>query len=314
MKSFAKRGLFAAVLCAVPMVCASSQLEYQIAPNTLTTFDVATDHQTLYAVGERGVVLTRTKQVGSDWYSHRLPTTKSLTAIAVSEQSRVIVGYGGTILRRDASANNWTLIDTEELTYGDPLMDVVHLGNERFIAVGAFGLALLSEDSGRSWTKLTLSEEYFDRHLYSIMQANESWLLIGEGGSLFRTDDLGQSWSQLQSPYEGSFFGGMQTPDGAWLLYGMRGQIWRSEDQGASWQRAEVDITTAINAHGAGPNGQIYLFGNNGQLLVSKDDGRNFSPSTRTGLPGDITSATRINGDWLVASTAGVRLWKGQGE
>ena len=207
MKPFAKRGLYAAVLCAAPVVCASAQLDYDIAPETLTTFDVATDTKTLYAVGERGVVLTRTKAEGSAWKTHRLPTTKSLTSMAVSDRSKVIVGYGGTILRSDTDSDNWTMIGAEELTYGDPLMDVVHLGDDRFISVGAFGLALLSEDGGRTWNKLTLSEEYFDRHLYSIMQAGNAWILIGESGSLFKTEDLGQSWAQMESPYTGSFFG-----------------------------------------------------------------------------------------------------------
>ena len=315
MKPFAKRGLYAAVLCAAPVVCASAQLDYDIAPETLTTFDVATDTKTLYAVGERGVVLTRTKAEGSAWKTHRLPTTKSLTSMAVSDRSKVIVGYGGTILRSDTDSDNWTMIGAEELTYGDPLMDVVHLGDDRFISVGAFGLALLSEDGGRTWNKLTLSEEYFDRHLYSIMQAGNAWILIGESGSLFKTEDLGQSWAQMESPYTGSFFGGLQTPGGAWVLYGMRGQVWRSENQGDSWTKSRTGIELAINAHGVAKNGDVYLLGNSGEFLASGDDGKTFRRQTRAPQHGDITSASRINGKWLISGTRGVGLAElGRGE
>eukprot|EP00163_Fabomonas_tropica_P021325 TRINITY_DN3734_c0_g3_i1.p1 TRINITY_DN3734_c0_g3~~TRINITY_DN3734_c0_g3_i1.p1 ORF type:complete len:319 (-),score=28.91 TRINITY_DN3734_c0_g3_i1:544-1500(-) len=310
-------GAVALVLGAsVPFVWADEPpMTYDILPDRVAIFDLATHAQSYYAVGERGVLLTSAGPVPSQWHSSRLPATDSVMAIAFGENGQgVVVGHGSMILVTADGGESWTPVDVSEHGRGDPFMDVAYMGGSRFLAVGAFGLVMESSDGGQSWQAASVSEDYFDRHLYSIARAGDDWLLIGESGSLFVSEDGGRQWGKLTSPYEGSFFGGMQTPDGAWLLYGMRGQIWRTEDRGENWQKVSVDITTAINAHETGPDGKVYLFGNGGQVLVSNDDGRHFLPSSRSGLPGDITAATRVNGEWLVASTAGVRLWKDQGE
>ncbi|MBW4935407.1 YCF48-related protein [Marinobacter sp. F4206] len=301
--------------CAPAVWADKPPLSYDISADRVAIFDLASNGQVYYAVGERGVLLTSPGPVPDAWHSKRLPATESVMSIAFGQDGRgVVVGHGSMILHTADHGTTWAPVDVSEHGRGDPFMDVAYLGNGRFLAVGAFGLVMESVDGGETWQPASISEDYFDRHLYSIARAGDDWLLIGESGSLFVSADGGEQWEKLTSPYEGSFFGGMQTPDGAWLLYGMRGQIWRTEDRGATWQRAKVDIATAINAHETGPEGQVFLFGNGGQVLVSEDDGRHFLPASRSGLPGDITAATRINGEWLVAGTAGVRLWNGQGE
>ncbi|MDO3721650.1 YCF48-related protein [Marinobacter sp. chi1] len=290
-------------------------LEYEISPHHVAIFDISTTDKGNYAVGERGVLLSSSAANPDAWKSQRLPAPQSVMGIAFGTGGHgVAVGHGGVILATTDDGETWTSIDASDHTRGDPFMDVAHLGDNRFLAVGAFGLVMGSDDGGLSWQPVSISEDYFDRHLYTIAQAGGDWLLIGESGSLFVSEDAGNSWSRLESPYEGSFFGGLQTPDGAWLLYGMRGQIWRSEDRGASWQKSPVDTKVAFNAHGIGPGNEVYLFGNGGQVLVSEDDGRHFAPSQRSGMPGDITAASRLNGKWLVGSTAGVRLWQASGE
>lgn len=290
-------------------------LSYDISAQRVAIFDLARNEQAFYAVGERGVLLTSQAAVPAVWHSQRLPVTDAIMGIAFGEDGQgVVVGHGSAILYTADHGASWTPVDVAEHGRGDPFMDVAYLGSGRFLAVGAFGLVMESVDGGQNWQPASISEDYFDRHLYSIARAGDDWLLIGESGSLFVSVDGGQQWEKLASPYEGSFFGGLQTPDGAWLLYGMRGQIWRTDDRGATWQQATADLATAINAHDIGPDGRVFLFGNGGQVLVSDDDGRHFSPSSRSGLPGDITAATSINGEWLVASTAGVRLWHGQGD
>ncbi len=302
-------------LAASPAWAEAPPLLYDISPSHVAIFDVTVQQQTLYAVGERGVLLTSATEAPDRWQSARLPSTQAVMGIAFGDQAQgVVVGHGGMILFTDDGGRRWQPVDVSEHSRNDPFMDVAHLGDSRFLAVGAFGLVMLSEDGGRHWQPLTISDDYFDRHLYSIVRAGNHWLLIGESGSLFSSADGGQSWQQLESPYQGSFFGGMETPEGAWLLYGMRGQVWRSGDRGASWQRVAVDSRSAFNAHGTGSNGDVYLFGNGGQVLVSTNDGRHFAPSSRSGLPGDITSASHINGKWLIGSTAGIRLWQGNGE
>lgn len=290
-------------------------LEYDISPKHVAIFDVATDGEQSFAAGERGVLLTSSISNPGSWSSMRLPVTQSITGIALGDgDNAVVVGHGGTILFTEDSGLTWESVDVSEHSRGDPFMDVSYLGNDRYLAVGAFGLVMSSENGGRSWSATSISEDYFDRHLYSIVKAGSDWLLIGESGSLFASADQGDSWTKLESPYEGSFFGGMGTPNGAWLLYGMRGQVWRSEDRGQSWQQSQTDTKVAFNAHETNSSGNVLVFGNGGQVLISEDDGKTFAPATRTGVPGDITAVARVNGELLLGSTAGIRLWQEQGE
>ncbi|MBJ6138486.1 YCF48-related protein [Marinobacter litoralis] len=301
---------------AAPVVRAEApRLEFDISPRHLAIFEVATMGDRYFAVGERGVLLSSTRSHPDQWQSQRLPEPQSLIGLAFGLNGHgVAVGQGGVILSTTNGGHTWTSIDVQAHTRGDPFMDVAHLGGNRFLAIGAFGLAMGSSDGGLSWQPVSISEDYFDRHLYAIVKAGNDWLLIGESGSFFTSNDAGVNWTQRQSPYAGSFFGGTATPDGALLLYGMRGQVWRSEDQGLTWKRSSTDTQVAFNAHGIGPQNQLYLFGNGGQVLISKNDGRSFEPAQRSGVPGDITAATRLNGKWLIGSTAGVRLWQAREE
>ncbi|MDX1755227.1 MAG: YCF48-related protein [Marinobacter sp.] len=289
----------------------ASRLDYDISPTHVAIFDVVTTADRNFAAGERGVLLTSSADSPDEWTSHRLPEPQSIMGVAFSEDGHgVAVGHGGVMLSSTDNGASWASIDVSDHTRGDPFMDVAYLGNNRFLAVGAFGLVMGSDNGGQDWSPVAISDDYFDRHLYTIANAGSDWLLIGESGSLFVTPDGGDTWQRLESPYEGSFFGGMKTPEGAWLLYGMRGQLWRSDDRGATWQQSLVDTKVAFNAHGIGPNNDVYVFGNGGQVLVSTDDGRHFASATRSGVPGDITAASRLNGNWLIGSTAGVRLWE----
>ena len=310
-------GLLALALgSAAPTVWGDApQFQFDISPRHVAIFDVTSHGDRHYAAGERGVLLYSTQAHPDNWKSQRLPEPQSVMAIAFGNDGYgVAVGHGGTILSTVDGGETWTSIDVAEHTRGDPFMDVAHIGDNRFLAVGAFGLVMGSDDGGKTWAPVSISEEYFDRHLYAIAQAGNHWLLIGESGSLFTSADGGNTWTRLNSPYEGSFFGGMQTPDGAWLLYGMRGQIWRSTDQGRTWEQSPVDTKVAFNTHGVGTDSRVYLFGNGGQVLVSDDGGLHFTPAQRSGIPGDITAVSRINGTWVVGSTAGVRTWQGQEE
>ncbi len=307
----------ALVLGPVPLAAWGGKppLEYEISPKHVAIFDVATNGVQNFAAGERGVLLTSSISKPGSWSSMRLPVSQSIMGIALGGgDNAVVVGHGGTILFTDDSGFTWEAVDVSEHSRGDPFMDVAYFGNDRYLAVGAFGLVMSSEDGGHSWSATSISDDYFDRHLYSIVRAGNDWLLIGESGSLFVSADRGASWTKLDSPYAGSFFGGMGTPDGAWLLYGMRGQVWRSEDRGQSWEQSQTDTKVAFNAHETNGDGDVLVFGNGGQVLISEDDGRTFAPAERTGVPGDITAVARVNGELLLGSTAGIQFWQEQGE
>jgi len=154
---------------------------------------------------------------------------------------------------------------------------VTALGDGRFVAYGAFGMYFESTDGGRSWTKRTILNEDFDRHISQVVPANGLLWLVGESGTMATCDALSADYVEVTAPYEGSFFGMVVARDGALLVFGMRGSVYRSADNGQTWEKIEIDTTASFNGGRTLADGRIMLVGNAGLVATSKDDGRTFA-------------------------------------
>lgn len=266
----------------------------EINPARLLLLDAERVGARLVAVGERGTVLLSDDE-GQAWSARRTGTTRTLTALAFDDANTgVAVGHGGVLLRTEDGGRNWTAIDVEELAGNDSLLGVTALGSGRFVAFGAFALYLESGDAGRTWTRRQVFGEDGDAHIFQLFAADPALFLVGERGTLARSDDQGQTWTLLDSPYPGSYFGGLRTREGALLIYGMRGNVWRSGDGGRRWDAIDLGLTIGLNGGSLLDDGRIVLAGNGGLLLQSSDDGRSFTRIN--GASGDLAQA-RPSGD-----------------
>ncbi|OLF53200.1 WD40/YVTN/BNR-like repeat-containing protein [Pseudomonas chlororaphis] len=282
MAIFAKpvRGLLWAVCIAASAVRAETPglPQATIDPARIILLDIQRVGSQLFSAGERGWILRSTDD-GGHWQAIRTPADRTLTGLAFAdERLGIAVGHGATLLRTTDGGQQWTAIPVEDIGH-DSLLGVTHLGGQHFVAYGAFGHYLESLDGGSSWSRKTVLNEDFDRHIAKVLKAGPDLFLFGESGTLLRSRDLGQNWEALQSPYEGSFFGGLQTPSGALLAFGMRGNLYRSSDQGQSWQLIPLSVKVAVQGGQVLSDGRIALVGNAGLLALSQDDGRSFSLS-----------------------------------
>ncbi|NUU35550.1 YCF48-related protein [Pseudomonas sp. C2B4] len=290
-------------------------LDYPIAADKVLLLDLEKAGERLVAVGERGVVLYSDDQ-GQGWHSLRTPVTRTLTAVAFATgQEGAAVGHGGALLHTGDGGLHWQAVEAD--TGGESLLGVTAMGGKRMVAWGAFGLYLESDDGGASWQRRMILGEDFDRHIAQILNAQGQWLLVGESGTLARSLDQGQTWEAMESPYQGSFFGALQTRDGTLLAYGMRGNLWRSVDQGQSWNKIETATTLAINGSLQQDNGRILALGNGGIVLASDDDGATFraiNGSTKANLAQGVqlsNGQTLAVGDRGVTSLARLVIAKG---
>ena len=278
MKSLLSRSLaFAATF--VVMAAAHADIN----PQRLLVLDVEHAGSRLVAVGERGTVFW-SDDSAAHWNTVQTGVTRTLTHAAFADaKTGVAVGHGGTVLRTVDGGLSWKAVDVSDAAGSDSLLDVLFLGDGRFVAVGAFGLYLDSSDNGLSWQRRKVLPEDGDAHLLHVFKAGDRLMLAGEAGTLLRSTDLGQTWQVLPSPYKGSFFGGLSTADGALLIYGMRGNIWRSTDGGDHWQQVDIASKAAINGGAVLADGRILLSGNGGLLLLSSDGGASFQPLASAG-------------------------------
>ncbi len=276
-----------------------------IRPDRIILLDIARAGERLVAVGERGFVLHSDDQ-GQTWIAVPTPVTRTLTGVAFRDpKTGVAVGHGGSLVRTEDAGATWAQVQVEEIG-SDSLLDVQHLGGDHFIAYGAFGLYLDSADAGRSWQRRTILtpesanpgnaapaeeggdesvDEPFDRHISRVIQVDSTLLLVAESGILARSDDGGVTWTQLESPYEGSWFGALELDDGSILVFGMRGNVYRTSDLGATWEKVPLGTTASLMGGAQLADGRVLLVGNTGLLALSTDRGRtlelHWSPASK---------------------------------
>ena len=292
-------------IAALPAAYAqSSVFDYPIAADKVFLLDLEKAGERLVAVGERGVVLYSDDQ-GQKWHSLRSPVTRTLTALAfANDREGAAVGHGGALLHTVDGGLSWQAVEAD--SGGESLLGVAAIGDRQLLAWGAFGLVLASGDGGASWERRMILGEDFDRHIAQILQTQGQLLLVGESGTLARSLDQGQTWQTLESPYEGSFFGALQTRAGALLAYGMRGNVWRSTDEGQTWSKAQTGTTLGINSALQLASGRILALGNGGLLLASDDDGVSFRALNNASKASLAQGVQLPNGQTLAVGEAGV--------
>jgi photosystem II stability/assembly factor-like uncharacterized protein len=287
-----------------PAVAAYAPTVVPTKPNRVILLDAVRVGARLYAAGERGVLL-QSDDGGSTWKGQRTPTTRTLTALAFNdEKNGIAVGHGATILRTADGGTTWVPVKVKEAGI-DSLLGALALGGTRVIAYGAFGLYLESNDNGQTWSRQQVVDADFDRHISQVFKAGDKFVLVGESATLAASDD-GKTFKHLESPYKGSWFGGLTTRGGAWLIYGMRGNAYRSEDAGATWTKVNAGGEQSLTNGRVLDDGRIVLVGIGGKMAVSGDDGRSFTPlksGTRQSLAQVVALA---DGKLLVVGEAGV--------
>jgi len=242
--------------------------------------DAVTDGKHVIAVGDRGHVLL-SDDGGRMWTQVLVPTQSMLTAVSSPDGNHVwAVGHDQVILYSADGGRTWTRqhYAPEE---GAPLLDVWFENERHGLAVGAYGLLLETQDGGRTWTRRLFDEE--EGHGNGLFQAPDGALYIAaEFGKVFRSRDNGATWEAVQTPYRGSYFGGLALPDGTLLVFGLRGNVYRSRDGGDSWEAIPTDSTASLLGGNLLPDGTVVIVGLSGNILVSRDTARSFESMNRS--------------------------------
>jgi len=241
-------------------------------------FALATSGSALVAAGERGVI-ARSTDAGLNWTIGRLSTSRNLTTVVGNNQGiAVAAGHGGALFRSTDQGLNWTAVSDAEIERINPEREPILCGlidHQGTISLGgAFGLLIESDDGAMTWRRSEPVAADFDRHVYGIFASadGEDRWLVGESGTLaWRA--RGKTWKLLESPYSGSFFGGLITPGDATLVFGMRGAIYRRAQGEHSWRQCPCPQPIAWMAGRALPGRRIVLVGDQGWIAVSDDDG-----------------------------------------
>lgn len=252
----------------------------------------------IVAVGERGIALF-SDDGGAKWRQSQVPTSVSLTAVQfVGEQVGWAVGHGGVVLHTSDAGATWALQldgkqvaalmqqsaqasgDANDLAEAErlvadgpdkPFLSLHFKDAKNGMVIGAYGLALATQDGGNTWTSLA------DRlnnpgglHLYSVQARGQQLLIAGEQGLALLSLDEGATFQRLTVPYEGTFFRAAWLGDRSLLLAGLRGQLWRSDDLGATWTQVKSPVPVSFSASVQGGQDTLWLANQAGGLFSFK--------------------------------------------
>ncbi|WP_042445707.1 WD40/YVTN/BNR-like repeat-containing protein [Azospirillum sp. B510] len=295
----------------------------------------------LVAVGERGLIVLSDDK-GASWRQAKVPVSVTLTAVSFPTPTLGwAVGHYGVVLHSRDGGESWVrqldglaaarivadsvpkdgssprLGRIVEEGPDKPFLDLFFPTKDAGFIVGAFGLALRTDDGGKSWSSLTLDLPNPDGlHLYAIRAGGDALYIAGEQGLLMRSDDGGRSFRRLSTPYRGSWFTLAADASGGVALAGLRGNAFRSADRGESWQPIELPGPVSVTASGRAPavNGapdRLLLANQAGQILATQEGGGvslSVSPLPLPPLPMPTGLLAAGDGSLVVATLRG--LWR----
>lgn len=292
--------------------------------------DVDVEGRLLVAVGERGLVV-RSSDEGRSWTQAKVPVSTTLTSVSAAPGGAWwVVGHGGVLLRSDDGGQVWTkrldetalnallgdeVRDPEAVAAGlrgaptgvdTPLLAVRFFSTMHGMAVGAYGVAISTDDGGRTWKavqrRMTNPRAL---HLYSVAGDGKSIYIVGERGLVRRSDDGGLSFKLVPTPYEGTYFKVVTLGQRVCVL-GMRGNAYWSDDLGTTWQRCPLRTQASISgAFVDGANG-LFVVDEAGQVHVSGDGGQSFSHPVPA-MHSPLTAVARaFDGALVIAGVRGL--------
>lgn len=290
-------------------------------------------------VGERGLVLT-SDDAAHSWRQSPTPASVSLTAVRFADAMHgFAVGHGGVVLATADGGRSWTkkldgrriaqlevdaarqggdaaALKAAERLVADgpdkPLLDLLVLDAKRALVVGAYGIALATDDGGATWSswrpRLDNPKEL---HLYAARKRGDAIVVAGEQGLLLLSTDAGRSFRRLATPYKGSFFTAELSADGEIVVAGLRGNAWRSTDSGASWTQIASPVPASITASTQRADGSLVFVNQAGMVLGLK--GGALQPLPGAPLAPLNGVLTLSDGALLALSIHGVRRLEGAG-
>lgn len=162
----------------------------------------------------------------------------------------------------------------------DRFQSVVH-SNGRAVAVGAYGAAVVSEDSGANWRRLDLPGA--PGLVRAAACGNGTFLALDVVGRLWRGGRDAAQWDVVSIPVRDTVLDLTCSPDNHVWVVGARGAVFSSVDMGGTWvDKSLPEDIQLLNVQF--PNAATGIItGEFGRVLVSRDGGAHWQEAGSLG-------------------------------
>lgn len=263
----------------------------------------------LVAVGEHGVIIFSDDN-GVTWAQAAVPVNVTLTCVRfATSMTGWAVGHFGVILNTDDGGATWQMqldgIQANQLTEqaaqdpsvanspspgaplaekraehflsegpDKPFLTLLVLEPQKVLAFGAYRMAMLTEDGGKTWCDWSL--HIYDRlshNIYDAQAIGSEYYIVGEMGLVFCSSDGGNTFLPLTAPANVTLFGILGARNGALIVFGVAGSAFRSIDGGKSWTPLVIPTQEDLTAGRVLPSGAVVMVSESGLLFESMDNG-----------------------------------------
>ncbi|MGH8042275.1 MAG: WD40/YVTN/BNR-like repeat-containing protein [Rudaea sp.] len=280
------------------------------------------------AVGGRGDIVLSDDAV--NWKQTQVPTRSTLTAVAAVGANVWAVGHDGVIVHSADGGLHWQLqrkdpwhapaddapVDPRQ---GAPLLGVIFTDAKHGFAVGAYSLALRTDDGGAHWREITIAAQPkggadadTDMDADSSDAAKSGSDQSGNAKMTFSKSQL--KIGQEPTPHLNAI---TRTGSGALFIVGERGASFRSRDDGKTWQRQQLPYDGSMFGVIGFEADHVLAFGLRGHVFESTDLGEHWTQVASgtqlslmggTGLPDDGVAIVGANGIVLMRAKGGEPL------
>lgn len=296
---------------------------------------VATAGTRLLAAGERGLLI-RSDDCGRSWAQSEVPVSVTLTALRfVDGRQGHALGHAGVVLGTDDGGAHWRLLldghrialaalaaaaggsaearaNAERLVADGPdkpLFALHFWTPQRGIVVGAYGIALATQDGGQNWQ--WIGERIPNPkglHLYGLWVQGDQVTVVGEQGFVARSDDGARSFNRVASPYAGSFFGLASLGGDDLLVYGLRGNAFllSTRTPAGAMRPVATGLQAVLVTAQPTPDGGALLFDGDGRMLTLQGAAHTVQPAGASPV-GPVLGSALPTGCGDAVALAGLR-------
>jgi photosystem II stability/assembly factor-like uncharacterized protein len=312
-------------------------------PDRVLLIGIANAGSRLVAVGEHGVIIYSDDN-GQTWRQAVVPVSISITCVAFATP---LVGWAagdyGVVLHTQDGGATWqtqiTGVDVNQLIMAaatrfvtsdpnntaaltaarranifmaagpdKPFLSILPITAQRAFVFGAYRMAVLTNDGGKSWADWSLHVgDPISHNIYDATRIGGSIYLAGEVGSVFRSDDQGATFPALTPPTQSTLFGILGAGN-AVLTFGVAGGIFRSTDGGNDWTQINTAASADLTAGTVLKSGLVVVVSESGWVYVSADNGATFHAAAKNEGMGLFNVTQAANGDVVFVGDGGVRV------